>query len=87
MSYMSITSLAAYLDVSKNTAMRLVEKGVLPPPVALGGLKRWDEATVKQAIASTLDAAASGRATSPVDADEAARRFSENAKNRKKASR
>ncbi|WP_407671596.1 helix-turn-helix transcriptional regulator [Paramagnetospirillum kuznetsovii] len=82
---MSITSLAAYLDVSKNTAMRLVEKGVLPPPVALGGLKRWDEATVKQAIASTLDAAASGRAPSSTDPDECARRFHD--QNRKKAPR
>jgi excisionase family DNA binding protein len=70
--YMSINSLADYLDVSKNTALRLVERGVLPPPIQLGRLKRWDQAEVKQAISATLDAAASGRAASGLSPDDLA---------------
>jgi excisionase family DNA binding protein len=87
MSFMSISTLAEYLDVSKNTALRLVERGILPAPVQIGSLKRWEEDAVKKSIAATLDAAASGRAALPTDPDDAARRFADNAQNRKKAPR
>ena len=87
MSFMSITSLAGYLDVSPATALRLVAKGILPAPIQIGTMKRWDEAQVKKSISATLDAAADGRPASSSDPDECARRFSQNAQNRKKAPR
>ena len=76
MSFLSLPSLAAYLDTSPMTVRRLVDKGILPAPVVIGSMKRWDEAEVKKAIGATLDAVASGREPTPADPDAALQNWS-----------
>lgn len=69
--YLSLPSLAAYLDTSPMTVRRLVDKGILPAPVVIGSMKRWDEEQVKKAIGATLEAVASGRGATAPDPDAA----------------
>jgi len=69
--YLSLPSLAAYLDTSPMTVRRLVDKGILPAPVVIGSMKRWDEDQVKKAIGATLEAVASGRGALAPDPDAA----------------
>ena len=38
------------LDMKLSDFRRLVEKGVLPPPRDVGGLKRWDIEEIRQIV-------------------------------------
>jgi hypothetical protein len=41
MSFLSLPSLAAYLDTSPMTVRRLVDKGILPAPAAIAKLSDY----------------------------------------------
>lgn len=73
--FLSIESLAVFLDTTAPTVRKLVDKGILPPPVELGGLRRWDVEAVRQAIGSALGVMAdTGRAPTSSDPAECLRR-------------
>ncbi len=40
--FLSRQSVAEFLDVSPATVNAWVDRGVLPPPLTIGGVKRWD---------------------------------------------
>jgi predicted DNA-binding transcriptional regulator AlpA len=44
--YVSDSTLAALLDTSRTTIWRYVRNGLLPPPVKIGGLTRFDRLEV-----------------------------------------
>jgi predicted DNA-binding transcriptional regulator AlpA len=48
--YCSRVSLATRLDCSADSVDRLVRQGLLPPPLVIGTLKRWDWNEVDEAI-------------------------------------
>jgi len=56
-SYVSKATLAAELDVSESTVDALVQRGVLPKPVRVGGSVRWSWAQVDASLAATNTAA------------------------------
>ncbi|WP_081862913.1 helix-turn-helix transcriptional regulator [Azospirillum argentinense] len=64
--YLSESSVADFFDTSKTTVRRWVEKGVLPKPAVIGGLKRWPVDELRAAARRGLDAATS---TPPRSAD------------------
>lgn len=72
--YLSIESLAAFLDTTPPTVRKLVDKGVLPKPVELGSLRRWDVAAVRHAVGSALGAMVDGRVPASADPAECLRR-------------
>ena len=49
-SYVSKATLAAELDVSESTVDNLVQRGVLPKPVKIGGSVRWSWSQVDAAL-------------------------------------
>lgn len=59
-SYVSKATLAAELDVSESTVDNLVQRGVLPKPVRIGGSVRWSWSQVDAAL---------GAATTTPEAD------------------
>lgn len=67
--FLSEQSVAEFFDVSKSTVRRWVEQGIIPAPVPIGGLKRWDVSELRSAVRRNLDAASTGRARS-ADPDE-----------------
>lgn len=74
--YLSIESLAAFLDTTPPTVRKLVDKGILPQPVELGTLRRWDVEAVRQAVGCALGVLAdtASAPTSSSDAAECLRR-------------
>lgn len=48
--------LGAMLSISRTTVWNLVQRGVLPPPVKLGGSTRWSVQEVEAAISRPLRA-------------------------------
>jgi len=74
--FLSEASVAGMFDVSPATVRRWVEKGVLPPPVQIGSVKRWAVTDLMRAVSGALDQRA-GRPSD--DADEATRRIARNA--------
>jgi hypothetical protein len=63
-SYLSCASLARELDVAESTVRDLVNRGILPPPLALGGRARWCWADVVTAL-NSLKPGASAAETDP----------------------
>ncbi|GGD30881.1 helix-turn-helix transcriptional regulator [Sinisalibacter lacisalsi] len=51
-SYVSKATLAAELDISETTVDTLVQRGVLPKPVKVGGSVRWSWAQVDASLAA-----------------------------------
>ena len=47
---MRLGRIAAYLDVSASTFLRMVEEGVMPKPVIHNGLRWWDRVDIDSAI-------------------------------------
>lgn len=85
--FLSVESVAEFFDTSTNTVRKLVDKGLLPKPVEIGGLKRWDVHALRASVGRTLDAMASGRAASSADPDECLGRFGNGRKGDAKAPR
>jgi predicted DNA-binding transcriptional regulator AlpA len=52
-SYVSKATLAAELDISETTVDALVQRGVLPKPVRVGGSVRWSWAQVDASLAAS----------------------------------
>jgi predicted DNA-binding transcriptional regulator AlpA len=55
--FVSDATLAGLLDTSRSTIHRYVKKGILPPPIKIGGLTRFD---LEEAIARIRDQTGSG---------------------------
>ena len=49
-SYLSCASLARELDLSETTVRQMTEKGLLPPPIRLGGSVRWRWIDVEEVL-------------------------------------
>lgn len=47
---MRLTRVAAYLDVSPSTFLRMVEEGTMPKPVIHSGVRMWDRIDIDSAI-------------------------------------
>ena len=52
-SFVSKATLAAELDISETTVDALVQRGVLPKPVRVGGSVRWSWAQVDACLCAT----------------------------------
>jgi len=52
-SYVSKATLAAELDVSESTVDALVQRGILPKPIKMGGSVRWSWAQVDASLAAS----------------------------------
>lgn len=50
-SYLSCASLARELDMSETTVRDMVDKGLLPRPIRLGGSVRWNWGDVQMMLA------------------------------------
>lgn len=72
--FLSESSVAEFFDTSKSTVKRWVERGVLPPPSVIGGLKRWPVDELRAAARRGLDAA-SGAPARSADPDEVMERI------------
>ena len=81
--FLSEASVAEFFDTSKSTVRRWVEKGVLPNPVTLGGLKRWHIDDLRSAARRGLDAAMS-RPVRSTDPDEVVARLIKNGPQKQK---
>jgi predicted DNA-binding transcriptional regulator AlpA len=46
---MRLSRVAAYIDVSPSTFLRMVEEGAMPKPVIRNGLRMWDRIEVDSA--------------------------------------
>jgi len=57
-SYLSCASLARELDVSETTVRDMVEKGILPKPIKMGGCVRWRWGDVQLALGGVQSAGA-----------------------------
>lgn len=55
-SYVSKATLAAELDISESTVDALVQRGVLPRPVKVGGSVRWNWALVDASLDASRSA-------------------------------
>jgi len=51
-SYVSKVTLAAELDISESTVDALVQRGILPKPIRVGGSVRWNWAQVDASLSS-----------------------------------
>ncbi|WP_425514352.1 helix-turn-helix transcriptional regulator [Azospirillum soli] len=67
--YLSESSVAEFFDTSPSTVRRWVEKGVLPRPIVIGGLKRWHVDELFAAARRCMDAAAEGGPPRSADPD------------------
>jgi predicted DNA-binding transcriptional regulator AlpA len=47
---MRLNRVAAYIDVSASTFLRMVEEGVMPKPIVHHGIRMWDRIDVDSAI-------------------------------------
>lgn len=52
-SFVSKATLAAELDISESTVNSLVQRGILPKPIKMGGSVRWSWAQVVEALAAS----------------------------------
>jgi predicted DNA-binding transcriptional regulator AlpA len=52
-SYVSKATLAAELDISESTVDALVQRGILPKPIKMGGSVRWSWAQVDASLAAS----------------------------------
>jgi len=52
-SYVSKATLAAELDISESTVDALVQRGILPKPIKVGGSVRWNWAQVNASLGAT----------------------------------
>lgn len=52
-SYVSKVTLAAELDISESTVDALVQRGVLPKPIRVGGSVRWSWAQVDASLSAS----------------------------------
>jgi len=52
-SYVSKVTLAAELDISESTVDALVQRGILPKPIRMGGSVRWSWAQVDASLAAS----------------------------------
>lgn len=52
-SYVSKATLAAELDISESTVDALVQRGILPRPIKVGGSVRWNWAQVDAALVAS----------------------------------
>lgn len=48
--FVDAAGLASLLGISTRTLARMVKNGDVPPPVAMGRLRRWNPADVDQAL-------------------------------------
>lgn len=55
--FLSEESVAEFFDTSRSTIKRWVEKGVLPEPREIGGMKRWPVDDLRAAVRRGMDAA------------------------------
>ncbi|WP_371306754.1 helix-turn-helix domain-containing protein [Azospirillum sp. TSA2s] len=86
--YLSEESVAEFFDTSRGTVRRWVERGVLPAPSLIGGLKRWHIDSLRYAARSGLDEAAEKPRRRSADPDEiAARLLRDGPQNRNENSR
>ena len=47
---MRLSRVAAYVDVSPSTFLRMVADGVMPQPIISGGIRAWDRNDIDAAI-------------------------------------
>ena len=65
--YLDARGVADYLSISRTLVDQLVERGLLPKPIALTErVKRWDREAIDTALAGTALARQSGRAASDI---------------------
>jgi predicted DNA-binding transcriptional regulator AlpA len=48
-------AVAEFFDISKSTVDRWVDRGVLPPPVKMAGVKLWRVSDLRNAAARALN--------------------------------
>lgn len=68
--FLSKKSVADFFDTSTSTVTRWVETGVLPAPLRIGGLDRWDVDTLMRCAVGAMSAQA-GVKTAEAQADQA----------------
>lgn len=81
--FLKLASVAEFFDTSPATVKRWIERGVIPPPSIIGTEKRWHVDSLRAAVRTGLETAATHR-TRPNDPDEiAARLLRDGPQNRK----
>ena len=58
---LTVDGVAAMLACSPRTVYRLSDRGRIPPPVRLGGLVRWPNATIEKWVAEGCPAQSRAR--------------------------
>ena len=50
--YLTATEIAKALKISRSGVYTLVQRGILPPGLLLGGSRRWELSALQQALAA-----------------------------------
>lgn len=82
--FLSESSVAEFFDTSQATVRRWVDRGVLPKPLIIGGVKRWPLDELRTAARRGLDAAVVHGSRS-ADPDQIAAEIARNGRKNRKA--